>query len=169
MRRSVFVLVCMLFAASGCSALDFFRWLNPADNIRVTAGSIDGVIFTARNAAEVGLQYEFNETILDYWTPTEEQVVALEGGLVHYLEAQIAPDDYRYGFWEDLEFYRRQYFGITFEGGEPLIYANYFCVEDFDYWLESFVMVMDGGDCFFQVLYDPAANTFSGLRVNGVA
>jgi hypothetical protein len=58
---------------------------------------------------------------------------------------------------------------LTFEDGVPLIYTNFFCVDEFDYWLESMVFVMDGGECFFQVLYDPAADSFSRLRVNGFA
>jgi hypothetical protein len=162
-------LVILLFAVSGCSAFEFFSVNLFPQNTRVTTDSFDGVIFEAENSAQAGLGYEFNDPIVDYWTPTEEQVMALEAALVPFLESEIAPDDYRYGFWDEIASYKRQYFGIAFEAEQPLIYANYFCVDMFDQWLESYVLVMDGGDCFFQTIYDPATGTFSSLRINGEA
>jgi hypothetical protein len=85
------------------------------------------------------------------------------------LKATISPDQYAYGNFEHLEGYLRQYFGIMFQDGKPLIYANYFCEMGFDNWLEAPVFVLDGGECFFQLLYNPAANTYFDLRINGYA
>lgn len=163
--------ILMLIFAAGCSVVEGFPWPDSAtSNIRFTTDDFDSVIFTAENTAQTGVSFEFNEPILDTWTPTEEDVLALEDSLLPYLEQEIAPDHYAYAILEDLPFYTRQYFGIVLTDSQPLIYANYVCsIENFDYWLEGNVMVMDGGECFFQVLYDPTRDTFLWLRINGMA
>ena len=169
MKMRIFaLLIGLMTVVSGCSLLDFFV-SEPVENIRIVSDTRDGVIFTAANAEQVGLGYDFNEPIIDYWTPAEADVAALEAGLPAFLESEIPPDHYNRRILERLDLYKRQYFGITFEAGQPLMYANFFCVDEFDYWLESYVMVMDGGECFFQVVYDPASDTFSRLSVNGFA
>lgn len=162
-----YLLVCVMFLLTSCSIADFFTMAHP--NTHIQTRKFDGVIFTARNAANVGLGYEFNDPIIDYWTPSEEQVTLLESGLESFLQATLASDPRVDGILQKLERYQRQYFGVTFNEGEPLIYANYFCQDLFDYWLESYVAVMDGGDCFFQLLYNPVTQEFSNLRVNGYA
>lgn len=140
------------------------------NNIPLTTGDFEGVIFAADNAAEVGLQFEFNEIIGEFWTPTEEQVMRLEAGLVPFLQGALSSREDGEDIWGNLDGYRRQYFGITFEGEEPVIYANYFCSNDFvDDWQNGYVSVDDGGSCFFQLMYDPEAGVFSNLRVNGEA
>jgi hypothetical protein len=169
MKSRIFVLMIVLMAAvSGCSLLDFF-YTGQAENIRITTATMDGVIFTGENAEAAGVGFDFSEPIIDYWTLTEADVAALEAGLPTFLESEIPPDHYNRRILERLDLYKRQYFGITLEAGQPLIYANFFCVDEFDYWLESLVFVMDGGECFFQLLYDPASAEFSRLRVNGFA
>lgn len=169
MKARILALWIVVMAVSGCSLLDFFHDTAQADNIRIVSDTSDGVIFTADNAADSGVEFDFSESTIEYWTPSEVDVAALEAGLASFLEAEIAPDHYSRRILERLDLYKRQYFGITLDAGQPLIYANFFCVDDFDYWLESYVFVMDGGECFFQLLYDPATAEFSRLRVNGMA
>ena len=171
MKRTIFALISVLFMISGCSVLDFFAdTSSDADaNTHITASSYEGVIFTGANTAQAGIGYEFSDSVAAYWTPTREQVRALETGLVPFLKANIAPDHYAYAMIDKLSGYKRQYFGVTFADGQPLIYTNFFCYDDFDNWQESPVFVMDGGECFFQVLYNPATATFSDLRINGFA
>lgn len=165
MRRHSFIL--MVFMLAGCTFADF---LPPTSaNIHITTDTLDGVIFTAENAAEAGLQYEFNDPILEYWTPTTDQALALEMGLTSFLQTASTSEQNRAQLLENLAAYRRQYFGIAFKGGERLIYASYFCDDRFDQWLVAYIAVDDGGACFFQVVYNPAANLFSNLRVNGSA
>ena len=65
--------------------------------------------------------------------------------------------------------YKRQYYGFSHEG-RSLIYVNAFCdPDDLFYWETTFVMVFDGGDCFYQATYDPVAHEFVECYVNGVA
>jgi hypothetical protein len=168
MKTRILALVIVVMALSGCSLLDFF-YTPQTENIRITTDTMDGVIFTGENAEDAGVGFDFSEPIISYWTPTEADVATLEAGLVPFLESEIPPDHYNRRILERLDLYKRQYFGLTLEAGQPVIYANFFCVDEFDYWLESLVFVMDGGECFFQLLYDPATESFSRLRVNGMA
>lgn len=137
-------------------------------NIPVTNADFEGVIFAKENAAEVGLQFEFNENIHEYWTPNEDEVMALEAGIVPFLQGALSSRDDGEEVWGNLNSYRRQYFGIQFDGERPVVYANFFC-SDFENWQRAYVAVEDGGNCFFQVMYDPDAEVFSNLRVNGEA
>jgi hypothetical protein len=117
-----------------------------------------GVIVPASEAAGYGQQTD------DYWTPTEADVRTLEAGLVAYLKAAPgAPSD----LWEKQATYLRQWAGIL-RDGRRYIYASFFCAE-FAGWQSRIVVVMDGGDCFFQVMYDVEQQTFTNLMVNGEA
>jgi len=51
-------------------------------------------------------------------------------------------------------------------GGKKIIYGNFFCSEE-DNWRQEFVMVIDGGDCYFQVEYDVGSEKLIKLIVNG--
>ena len=165
---AVLSLIVTLLVA-GCDEFDFLPIDPDGQNIPIYIGDAEGVIFYAESAENSGVEFDFNDPIIDYWTPEQAQVRELEAALIPFLEANFSLDDWRYGFWDDLESYKRQYYGVTFERGTPLIYANYFCVDEFDYWRTGHVSVMDGGECFFQVLYNPATEEFSDLRVNGYA
>ncbi len=170
MKKWMLVLSLLVaLVSAGCGSFDFLPIDPDGENIPIYFGDAEGVIFYEQNAENAGLGFEFGNPVLDYWTPEQAQVRALEAGIVPFLESEIAPDEYGYGFWDDLEGYQRQYFGVTFERGTPLIYANYFCSGDFESWRTRYVLVMDGGDCFFQVLYNPASGAFTNLRINGMA
>jgi hypothetical protein len=168
MKARILALVIVVMTVSSCSLLDFF-YTEQTENIRITTDTMDGVIFAGENAKDAGVEFDFSEPIIDYWTPTEADVAALEAGLVPFLESEIPQDHYNRRILERLDLYKRQYFGLTLQAGQPVIYANFFCVDEFDYWLESLVFVMDGGECFFQLVYDPATAEFSRLRINGMA
>lgn len=127
------------------------------------------VIFPAEQASEQGLGdwLVTNGQTAEYWTPSENDVLALENELAAYL--QDNPDRFYGGtpVWERLDEYNRQYIGIILDGKE-IIYANYFC-DSIQDWRKDFVFVMDGGDCFFQFKYDADSAEFFDLQVNGVA
>lgn len=104
------------------------------------------------------------------WLPTAGQVAELETRLPAAL-AKLKPS--KQGG------YGRQYGGIVL-GGRKLIYVNAFplgVLGDFDkdqsHWTykatHQGVMVCDGGEDFFGVLYDPATKTFSSFQFNGFA
>lgn len=63
--------------------------------------------------------------------------------------------------------YTLQYRG-ELENGKRVISVNAMCAAP-ENWQTRWVMVLDGGDCFFQVKYDLDAGTFFDLSVNGEA
>jgi hypothetical protein len=128
--------------------------------------SPNGVIFSAEQAEvqfpSIGMQVEGT------WTPTDADVARLEAALPDFLRTAedpwLMPDP---PIWERAPEYKRQYLGII-EAGEQVIYANFFC-SDHENWQEQVVFVLDGGDCYFQVKYNPQTDEFYDLSVNGQA
>jgi hypothetical protein len=101
-----------------------------------------------------------------YWTPSQAQIDDLEQALPPYLRA--AAPERSADLWQRVAPYKRQYIGIVL-GDQQAIYVNAMCSMDDDRWQSEPVMVMDGGDCFFNVTYDPATAQFSDLSINGDA
>ena len=133
-------------------------------------GGLEGVIVPEARAPEFGMLQGRNKPPSEYWTPTAEQVVELESKLSDYLKSTAparAPE-----LWKKLDQYKRQYVGIVVEG-RRLIYANFICdgviKESFRDWKSRPIQVDDGGDCFFEVDYEPATGQFSELMVHGEA
>jgi len=164
-RAFVFV---SLFLFSGCSALEFFSVISATPNIRVTTATYDGVIFDMDNAAQAEIGYELDYPFEHYWTPNADDVAELEARLIPYLEQTVREQDRNYNFWRNLATYKRQYFGVL-KATDPYIWANYFCEADIGDWEHNLIIVADGGNCFFSVLYDVANQQFSDLRINGQA
>lgn len=95
-------------------------------------------------------------------------------------EGQIRKDSLKkkfpnYQFFENqfsinLEEYRRQYIVVTAPTGEKLLHINFFCGPDgFEYWKDEYVIVDDGGNCFFQVIINISKKKLVEFYVNGVA
>ena len=84
-----------------------------------------------------------------------------------FLQTQASGSNPSDDFSDRLPEYKRQYVGIV-QNDKELILVNAFCTDEFD-WQEEAVIVSDGGDCFFRVIYDPATGTFTDFEVNGEA
>lgn len=180
MRRDVVGLLVVLAAAGACTSP---RTSSNTDAPREVAAAmpaptqtdtspehiktaeVEGVIIPGSKAASFIGKYsagEFSGT----WTPSRSEVLELEKRIQAYLK-QTAPNMSESG-WSDLATYRRQYAGIL-QQGRRVIYANFFCYSfDMD-WTTERVEIDDGGECYFQVLYDPGSATFSRLQINGEA
>lgn len=128
------------------------------------------VIFPAEQAGEQGLGEWLlaNGQTVEYWTPSESDILALEDGLAAYLQNSSNHFYEETPVWERLSEYNRQYIGMVLDG-KKIIYANYFCDSVETDWRKDFVFVLDGGDCFFQFKYDVDGTEFFDLQVNGVA
>lgn len=100
------------------------------------------------------------------WTPTPDQIAELEAMLPGFLQtlSSISPD-----LDDRLPGYTRHYMGYVADG-HAYILVNAFCSNpgggDS---LSEPVIVMDGGDCFFYVVWDPAAREFVAFQANGEA
>jgi hypothetical protein len=142
-----------------------------------------GVIFSAQQIERSAEINRLFDGVRPLWTPAPEDIARLESKLKPFLEdvsngklTEVA--DY---WWRvpsqakeilaRVESYKRQYVGLT-HGGKRWIYVNSFCEELWkrdDSWRDRFVMVLDGGSCFFTVLYDPSTQQFERLMINGHA
>ena len=123
----------------------------------------DSVIFNAEQA-EVQYLAPLTPTgsVDSYWNVSDEQVSQMNTALLTYLQEQNESE-----LLENFADYQQQFFGYVVDG-QQMIYGNYFCVE-FEDWRSNFVFVMDGGDCFFQAVYDVVSDKIISLSINGDA
>lgn len=125
------------------------------------------MIFTEEQAEEM----ELASWLVDsdgFWTPSVGDILNLEEKIAEYL-SQNSSEFYRQPpVWERLHEYRRQYIGFE-HGGRQIIYGNYFCNNGGINWQQELVIVIDGGECFFQIEYDVESELFIKLLVNGEA
>lgn len=156
--RLVFILLVLGLLVSACSPV--------ARNIQ----GENWVIFAETLAEEQGIgSWLAADKTVEYWTPAEEDVIALQTGLASFLEEN--PDRFNVPdtpVWERLDEYNAQYTGLVLDG-KRIIYANYLCDGAQLEWQERFVFVADGGDCFFQFQFDVDTGEYFGLQVNGNA
>lgn len=129
------------------------------------AGDQNWVVFDEGQAEEMGMASWLVQSD-GFWTPSNEDVLNLEAGIDAYLRQNSGAFYREPPVWERLDEYRRQYFGFKI-GGKRFIYGNYFCNDVRMDWRGDFVMVLDGGDCYFQVEYDVEEGSFIQLMVNG--
>ena len=61
-----------------------------------------------------------------------------------------------------------QYQGQSIDG-RRLVFTNAFCIEPPENVEERFLLVLDGGACFFSVQYDPQQQVFLELSFHGDA
>ena len=70
----------------------------------------------------------------------------------------------------DLQRYYRQYIVVFNKRGEKEVWVNCFCnIQSLDNWREKPVIVMGGGNCFFNVRINLTRKSFSDFMVNGLA
>lgn len=137
--------------------------------IPVGPESPNGVIVPRQLAAQYLNVIQGNRPEQGYWQPLPEDIAALDTALPEFLRVaatQRSPD-----LWQKASSYKRQYVGII-ENDQLLIYMNAFCENPGgaeDSWKSIPVIVMDGGDCFFQVVYNIQPGTFDRLMINGDA
>lgn len=131
--------------------------------ILIDTDEIEGVIFPATYLEQSG------STVGATWTPTEDDIFQMEAGVADFLadSDNVMLTYSEVPAWERLSEYTRQYYGMTIEGSD-VIHAEFFC-DVIDGWQAGLIYVMDGGDCFFRLDYDPSTNTFFNLQVNGPA
>jgi hypothetical protein len=97
-----------------------------------------------------------------FWTPEIADVLKLERLLPAYLRRAHKP------VWKRVASYKRQYFGLV-KKGRWIVHASFFCDAHGKDWRSLPVIVKDGGDCYFEVEYDPKTGRFSQLAINGGA
>jgi hypothetical protein len=94
---------------------------------------------------------------LQGWTPAEDDLQAAEDAVLAAPAGDREPE---------IEGYR-QYVGIV-ENGERKIIVNSMC-DEMEGWDEQYIMVMDGGSCFWNAVYNVETGELESLIVNGDA
>jgi hypothetical protein len=111
-----------------------------------------------------------------YYTPKCGTPLATPGQ--ERLETDIADsdqDNFLYKVRPILSEYKRQYLGVTFKGKKYLymsfIHSSVISGDSYakKNWGHRWVEALDGGDLFWEVLYDPISGTFSEWECNGYA
>lgn len=120
-------------------------------------------------------------SVTAFFQPSEAEVAAFAAELPSFLRSKPTrgslgstpstvsspidsmADDYARDIAQSLELYRGQFTGVVL-GGVRWVFGNFFAD---DSPISSPVDVDDGGECYFQVFYNPATRAFSDLSVNG--
>ena len=150
------------------AAADGFEY-SQAASVRVS----DGVIFGVKDA-ETYLQFCGGRCkIAGYWMPAKEDVARFDADFMSYLATWHDPRAKWVRKMHDEDGYLKQYLGYIGKDGRRHIYVNGFCKT---YEFEPppgmptrFIIVDDGGECYFQANYDPVKHVINRLSVNGRA
>jgi len=130
-------------------------------------GNQNWMIVTKKQADETGMASWLVRSD-GFWIPSADEIIKLEEDLTGYLSQNSSYFFSQPPAWERLDEYQRQYVGLERES-KQIIYGNFFCDNLGLDWQETFVVVDDGGDCYFQVEYDMESGLFIMLMVNGVS
>lgn len=157
----------------------------------ITVPSRRGVIFPAECRPTFG--EEMLESVRGFWTPTAEIVGHLESemraALEHWKNAPAEANAYTAGnlraatfltceisgILERLDEYHRQYVGLIDADGRQLVLVNSFLVDPphagslSRRWEHRWVVVDDGGNRYWRVLYDVEDGRLMSLDTNGYA
>jgi hypothetical protein len=97
------------------------------------------------------------------WSPSPSQVGVARQSIEAFVKNEAAKQHLTLVDWAHYTF---QYQGHTLRG-RKIIYVNAFCEEPPAYATKEFVVIMDGGTCFFQAFYDLRTRRFVGIAFNG--
>jgi hypothetical protein len=152
-KRIIAICILLLISLGSCSNL-------PEENQ-------NWVIITKNQSEKTGMaSWLVNRD--SFWTPSAEDILQLEESLTEYLSQNSIYFIQQPPVWERLDEYHRQYVGLE-RGGKKIIYGNFFCDSMGLDWRETFIVVIDGGECYFQIEYDVEDMIFIMLMVNGVS
>jgi hypothetical protein len=141
---------------------------------RVPTNQFTGAIFSGEDydSSEVlkNLGYAVGEDVMGVWTPTNEDVLALETGFTTYLSetTDARAEEVLTGLHE----YKRQYIGVELKDQHLVFAAFDACTTASDEeLLEELrpILPLDGGTCFIELLFDPTAKSFYRISIHGVA
>ena len=105
----------------------------------------------------------FGPGAVTHFTPTRDQAVRGWTALQGFLEQHPPRESPQLA--QKYKGYKSQWLGLTVNGRSTL-FANFFCSEEKG-WQDHAVVVDDGGDCFFQIVFDLATGGFEQLMING--
>jgi len=105
---------------------------------------------------------EESQDTVKSWTPTKQDLANFEKTVFEQLKRER-----KYRIAKRFDDYKCQYLATISEDGSKKIYGNYF-IGDFENWQTQPVLVLDGGENFFQATYNFTTNDIE-ITVNGQA
>ncbi len=130
--------------------------------VKARGVDVEGAIVPETRAWSFGMTEIGKQKVDGAFTPDEALVAKAEAGLGAALQATKEGKPIA----AKLRSYKRQYVGLT-AAGKKKLYINAFCSDE-PGWLSAPVSVDDGGDCYFQIVYDVESGRFLELSVNGM-
>ncbi|HEV2133903.1 MAG TPA: hypothetical protein VGR47_06530 [Terracidiphilus sp.] len=101
------------------------------------------------------------------WQPSRADLATLEAALPQISRMKAQPRDPRH--IADPNRYFLQYLPIV-QRGKKQIFVSAFCdAPAGDKWRSHLYIVVDGGECYWQVYFDPTSGKFVNLIINGRA
>ncbi len=121
--------------------------LNPA-NTSVRENEYVGIIFSGKKAADqLGVMLLNERNDAEYWTPSKDDIMALEKRFREYVEANLpALDPAR-------ALFRRQYYGFVRQN-RPIIMIVGFCEVTGIDWRQELVTLPATSGCYVEAQYD---------------
>jgi len=100
---------------------------------------------------------------IDEYNPEKEK---------EFNEVNSSHPEYNYSkmnFVIDLKRYKRQYIPMINNSGEKVVWINCFCNTWDKNWKNDLIIVMDGGNCYFNLKINLTTGKYYDLMVNGEA
>jgi hypothetical protein len=101
------------------------------------------------------------------WQPSQGELATLEAALPRISEMLGQPHDHRHV--ADPDRYFLQYLPIVRQGKKEIFVSAFCDAPTGGKWRSHLYVVVDGGECYWQVYYDSASGKFSNLTINGRA
>ncbi len=152
-----FLILLILAVASFGAASDVELDMPAREWHAVTIEGHDGVVIPRQEAREL-----MGDNQQGIWLPSEERLAEAERAMRGVAKVDHRGETVR----PELDGYR-QYLGFI-EDGDRKIAINSFCTE-ISSWRSQYVMVMDGGNCFWGAVYNVDTGEVEGVRINGDA
>jgi hypothetical protein len=128
----------------------------------------DFALLPATEIASYAARFADPKPSMENWEPTVADINDLESSLPQITALSGKQPDANQRI-DDPDQYFRQYLAVVVNG-KKTIFVNAMCrTEPGEDWRKHLTLVMDGGKCFWNAVYDPSTRTFSNLVVNGRA
>ena len=116
---------------------------------------------------------DYMKIFLTAYTPTTVEVDSMELALYKYLRRirrKLKSNSSQINVYKNFKNYRRQYFGYKNDAGEKLLFINSYNPKDSSFtfdWLNTQVVVADGGSTYWNVHYNYTKRAFYKISING--
>jgi hypothetical protein len=139
--------------------------LPPEGGTYITEDGYHGYILSAELMEDTAAYFlDTSNADATPFVPTEAMIAEAEAALPAYIATAPRVTS---RIIDDLAGFERQYLGFETNAG-PVLVINAICDPGFDA-ANGVVIVMDGGDCYWQVIYDLTTHKFTHFSVNGDA